>query len=135
MQVLNEINYGALADQALKNMTERVDVPDLKFFTVSVIIQRESGGNLAEILESIARLIRERFKLLGKIRALSAEGKLSAIILTGLPFFVVMALSIISPSYLPVLVEDPAGKMMVVLALCMMSVGVLVIKKMINIRV
>ena len=91
LRVMNEINYGASVDQALLNLTQRVDVPDLKFFTVSVIIQRESGGNLAEILESIARLIRERFKLQGKIKTLSAEGKLSAIILVGLPFFVVLA--------------------------------------------
>lgn len=135
LQVMNEINYGAPVEQALKNMTERVDVPDLKFFTVSVIIQRESGGNLAEILESIARLIRERFKLLGKIKALSAEGKLSAIILVALPFLVVLALSFMNPKYLPVLLEDSAGRIMVVIALCMMTAGILLIKKMINIRV
>ena len=135
MQVVNEINYGASVDQALKNMIDRVDVPDLRFFTVSVIIQRESGGNLAEILESIARLIRERFKLLGKIKALSAEGKLSAIILIALPFLVIFALSIMNPQYLPVLLEDTAGKIMVIVALCMMGTGILIIKKIINIKV
>ena len=124
-----------LSTRPFKNLTQRVDVPDLKFFTVSVIIQRESGGNLAEILESIARLIRERFKLQGKIKTLSAEGKLSAIILVGLPFFVVLALSIINPQYLPVLLQDPAGKVMVIVALCMMGLGILIIKKIINIRV
>ena len=135
MQVVNEINYGASVDQALKNMIDRVDVPDLRFFTVSVIIQRESGGNLAEILESIARLIRERFKLFGKIKALSAEGKLSAIILIALPFLVIIALSIMNPQYLPVLLEDTAGKIMVIVALCMMGTGILIIKKIINIKV
>jgi tight adherence protein B len=135
MRVMNEINYGAPVDQALKSMAQRVDVPDLKFFTVSVIIQRESGGNLAEILESIARLIRERFKLLGKIKALSAEGKLSGIILVALPFLVVLALSILNPKYLPVLVEDPAGRVMVITALCMMAFGIFLIRKLIQIRV
>jgi tight adherence protein B len=135
LRVMNEINYGSSVDQALLNLTQRVDVPDLKFFTVSVIIQRESGGNLSEILESIARLIRERFKLVGKIRALSAEGKLSAIILVGLPFFVVLALSVMNPQYLPILLEDTAGKLLVILALCMMGLGIYVIKKMIDIRV
>jgi tight adherence protein B len=135
LRVMNEINYGASVDQALLNLTQRVAVPDLKFFTVSVIIQRESGGNLAEILESIARLIRERFKLQGKIRTLSAEGKLSAIILVGLPFVVVLALSVFNPSYLPVLLRDPAGKMLVIIALCMMGFGMYVIKRLINIRV
>jgi tight adherence protein B len=135
MQTVNEINYGAPVDQALKNMTDRVDVPDLKFFTVSVIIQRESGGNLAEILESIARVIRERFKLLGRIKTLAAEGKLSAIILAALPFCIVLVLSIINPGYLPVLLEDTLGKIMVIIALCMIGAGIFVMKKMINITV
>jgi tight adherence protein B len=134
-RVMNEVNYGMPVDQALKNMAERVEVPDLKFFTVSVIIQRESGGNLAEILESIARLIRERFKLLGKIKALSAEGKLSAIILVALPFLVVLALSFINPGYLPYLLEDSAGKVMVITALCMMAFGIFLIRKLIRIQV
>lgn len=135
LRVMNEINYGASLDQALKNLTERVDLPDLAFFTVSVIIQRESGGNLAEILESIARLIRERFKLHGKIRALSAEGKLSAIILLALPFFVAFVLSIVNPGYLPVLIMDPVGRIIIIIALCMMGFGILVVRKIINIKV
>jgi tight adherence protein B len=135
MQVINEINFGSSIDQALKNMTARVDVPDLKFFTVSVIIQRESGGNLADILENIAHLTRERFKLLGKIKALSAEGRLSATILIALPFVVVFALSIINPGYLQGLVDDPAGRAFIVVALCMMGLGAAVIRKMVNIKV
>ncbi|MCK9228793.1 MAG: type II secretion system F family protein [Syntrophorhabdaceae bacterium] len=135
MQVLKEINFGASVDQALKNMTTRVDVPDLKFFTISVIIQRESGGNLADILQSIAHLMRERFKLLGKIKALSAEGKLSAIILIALPFVVVFALTILNPKYLQDLVQDAAGKVFIIIALCMMGLGVAIIRKIINIRV
>ena len=135
MQVLKEINFGASVDQALKNMTTRVDVPDLKFFTVSVIIQRESGGNLADILESIAHLIRERFKLLGKIKALSAEGRLSAIILIALPFVVVFVLTITSPQYLKGLTGDATGRVFIVIALCMMGLGVAIIRKIINIKV
>ncbi len=117
------------------NMINRIDVPDLRFFTVSVIIQKESGGNLADILESIARLMRERFKLLGRVRALSAEGKLSAIILAGLPFAVLLALSFMNPKYLDGLFNDPAGKIFVVFAAIMMAFGIIVIKKLINIRV
>ncbi len=85
-----QINLGVSVEQALKNLTSRVDCQDLKFLAVAIIIQRESGGNLTEILESIATLIRERFKLHGKVRALSAEGKLSAIILTALPFVITL---------------------------------------------
>ncbi|OPY83150.1 MAG: Bacterial type II secretion system protein F domain protein [Syntrophorhabdus sp. PtaU1.Bin153] len=134
-RVMNEINYGASVDQALKNMLLRVDLPDLKFFTVSVVIQRESGGNLAEILESIARLIRERFKLLGKIRALSAEGKLSGAILIGLPFIVAFILTLINREYMSSMTDDPMGKVIVIVALCMMATGAFMIKKMIDVRV
>ena len=135
LRVMNEVNYGSPVDQALKNLTHRIDVKDLTFFTVSVIVQRETGGNLAAILESIARLVRERFKLQGKIRALSAEGKLSAIILLGLPFIVALALSIINPTYLPVLLNDPLGRVLVVVALCMMGFGILMTRKIIDIKV
>jgi tight adherence protein B len=134
-RVLNEVNFGGSVEQALKNLVQRVDVPDLKFFTVSVIIQRESGGNLAEILETIARLIRERFKLRGRIKALSAEGKLSAVILIGLPFCIALALSIMNPLYLSVLFSDPIGRFLMVVALCMMALGIYVMRRIIDITV
>jgi tight adherence protein B len=130
-----QISLGVSMDQSLKNLTDRVDCRDLKFLAVSIIIQRESGGNLAEILESISRLIRERFKLKGKIRALSAEGKLSAIILTGLPFLVVAALLVTNGAYIRFLVEDPMGRILVLAALLMIAAGIFFIKKMIAIRV
>ncbi len=135
LRVMNEINYGSPMDQALKNLANRIDVKDLTFFTVSVIVQRETGGNLAAILESIARLVRERFKLQGKIRALSAEGKLSAIILLCLPFFVALVLFVINPKYLSVLQNDPIGKMLVIAALCMMGFGIVMTKKIIDVKV
>src|SRR5208283_1574049 len=76
-RTLDEINFGVSVGEALKNLTLRVDCPDLRFFVVSVSIQRESGGNLSEIIENIAHIVRERFKLMGKIRVLAAEGKMS----------------------------------------------------------
>jgi tight adherence protein B len=130
-----QINLGVGVEQALKNLASRVDCPDLKFFAVSVIIQRESGGNLAEILESISSLIRGRFKLRGKIRTLTAEGKLSAAILIGLPIFVALVLSFINPDYIRVLSTDPTGKLLVVAALIMMGLGVAWMKKMITLKV
>jgi tight adherence protein B len=130
-----QINFGVSSEQALKNLAGRVDCPDLKFFAVSVIIQRESGGNLAEILESISSLIRGRFKLRGKIRTLTAEGKLSAAILIGIPFFVALALSFINPEYIRVLFADPTGKMLVAAALIMMGLGIAWMKKMITLKV
>jgi len=102
---------------------------------VSVLIQRETGGNLAEILDSIGRLIRERFKLKGRVRTLSAEGRLSAIILVALPIFVAMALSIMNPSYISILATDPIGKLLVFIALIMMVLGIFFIKRLVGIRV
>ena len=134
-RTLNEINFGVSAGDAMKNLADRVDCPDLKFFVMSVIIQRETGGNLAEILENIARLIRERFKLQGRIRVLSAEGKLSAVILIAIPFVVALVLSFLNPRYINTLFVDPIGKGMVGFAIAMMIMGIVVMKKMIVIKV
>jgi len=134
-KTLDEVNFGVGVDQAMKNLAHRVTCPDLQFFVVSVIIQRETGGNLAEILEKIASLVRERFKLYGKVRALSAEGKLSAIILLSLPPFIAIYMAMVSPDYVSLLVKDPIGIALLVSAVCMMFAGLVVMKRMINIRV
>jgi tight adherence protein B len=134
-KTLDEINFGVGVDQAMKNLAHRVDCPDLQFFVVSVIIQRETGGNLAEILEKIASLVRERFKLYGKVRTLAAEGKLSAIILIALPFLIAFYFFVIQPEYIGLLFQDPIGIAMLVGASIMMSIGVFVMRKMIQIRV
>jgi len=134
-KTLTQINLGVSQPDALRSLSERIECPDLKFFVISVIIQRQSGGNLAEILENISYLIRERFKLRGRVRALAAEGKFSAMILIALPFFIVTVLSIMSPAYVSVLITDHIGRIMIVLCLVMMCIGVLVMKKIITIKV
>ncbi len=134
-RTIAQINLGVSIEQALKNLAQRVDCPDVKFFAVSVIIQRESGGNLAEILESIGSLIRGRFKLRGRIRTLTAEGKLSAAILTAIPFLVALALSFVNPEYITILSTEPTGRMLVVIALIMMGLGIAWMKKMITLKV
>jgi len=134
-KTLNEINFGIEVPEALRNLSRRISCPDLKFFIISVIIQRETGGNLAEILENLGLLIRERFKLLGRIRVLSAEGKFSAIVLIALPFFVVIALSVMNPQYIRVLFNDSLGKFLVTSSLIGMGIGIAVMKKMVRIRV
>ena len=134
-KTLNEINFGVGVGEALKNLPNRVDCRDLKFFVISVILQRETGGNLAEILENISRLIRERFKLQGRVASLAAEGKLSAIILTALPFLVAFALSIINPGYLGTLLTDPIGKILIAFGILMMVMGIFMMKRMIKIEV
>jgi len=99
------------------------------------VIQRETGGNLAEILENIARIIRERFKLHGRIRILAAEGKLSAIILTGLPFITAFVLLFANPQYIQILAKDPIGRVLAGLGLSLMALGIFSMKKMIAIKV
>lgn len=134
-QTLDEINFGISVPDALKNLSSRIDCPDLKYFVVSVILQRETGGNLAEIIESIAYLIRERFKLHGRVRVLAAEGKLSATILLILPFFIVLALRFINPELINTLFTDPIGRGIVAAGAFWMIIGVLVMKRIIAIRV
>ena len=134
-KALDEINFGVSVPDALKNLADRVDSPDLKYFVVSVIIQREAGGNLAEIMDKIGHIIRERFKLRGKIRVLSAEGRITAVILTAIPFLVIIALHFINPNYIHTLLTEPAGRIISAVAGFMMLTGILVMKRLIRIKV
>lgn len=109
----DEVNYGVSLHDALMNLVTRVPVQDLRYFVIAVLIQRETGGNLAELLDSIAALIRERFKLFDKVRVLSAEGRLSAWILGLLPFGTAAVMALLNREFLSVLWEDPAGIRMV----------------------
>jgi tight adherence protein B len=134
-QTLDEINFGVSVSDALTNLAMRLDSPDMRYFVVSVIIQRSTGGNLAEILNNIAHLIRERIKFQGKIRVLSAEGRLSAVILIALPFVIALALHFLNPNYLNVLLTEPVGRIMAGATVIMMILGALVMKKVITIEV
>ncbi|MXN73769.1 pilus assembly protein TadB [Burkholderia sp. 4701] len=131
----DEINYGVSLHDALMNLATRVPVRDLRYFVIAVLIQRETGGNLAELLDSIAALIRERFKLFDKIRVLSAEGRMSAWVLGLLPFATAGAMMVLNPEFLAVLWQDPAGIKMVATTLVSMAFGVLWMRRIIRIRV
>ncbi|MEN8212064.1 MAG: type II secretion system F family protein, partial [Thermodesulfobacteriota bacterium] len=106
---LDEINFGVSVPDALKGLTERIDCSEVKYFVIAVIIQRETGGNLAELIESLAHIIRERFKFDGKVKILTAEGRLSAVILVGLPILIGVWLQISNPDYIKPLFTDPIG--------------------------
>lgn len=134
-RAVDEIGLGMDVPDALKNLSARVESLDMKFFVTSLIVQRETGGNLAEIIESISQLIRKRFELQGRIKALSAEGKLSAYILFGLPMVIALAIYILNPGYMALLWTDPMGRSMVNGGLVMMVIGLAVTKKMIAIKV
>jgi tight adherence protein B len=133
--VFDEINYGVSMNDALLNMVNRVPVDDLRYFVIAVLIQREAGGNLAEILGSISGIIRERLKLLGKVRVLSAEGRLSAWILGVLPFAILALLSVLDPGYISVFWKDPAGTQLAAGALTMMLLGILWMRKVVRIHI
>ena len=133
--LFDETNYGVPQQEALLRLADRVPVADLGYFVVAVIIQRESGGNLAELLDNIASVVRARLKLLGQVRTLSAEGRLSAQILIALPFATGALINIITPAFMAVLWTDPVGIRLVGGALFIMALGVLWMRKIIRIRV
>ena len=131
----DEINYGIGMNDALQNLAIRVPLTDLRYFVIAVLIQRESGGNLAEILCNISKIIRDRLKLYAQIRVLSAEGKMSAWVLGLLPFAVGSVISILNPKYMHALFTDPVGIKMVSVAAVMIVVGIIWMRNIIRIRV
>lgn len=133
--VFDEINYGISVQDALNNLSARIPSTDIRYFVISVLIQRETGGNLAELLGNLSKLIRERLKLLGTVKVLSAEGRLSAQILTLLPFALALVIHLINPKFMSVLWTDPAGLKMIGAAMMMMVVGVYWMWRIIKIRV
>jgi tight adherence protein B len=133
--LFDEVNYGVTLQDALLNLVSRVPSTDLQYFVIAVLIQRESGGNLAELLDNISSIVRARLKLMGQIRTLSAEGRLSAWILGLLPFCTAVLINIVNPGFMKVLWEDPIGPNLIAGALMLMAFGVWWMRKIIRIRV
>jgi tight adherence protein B len=133
--LFNEQNLGAPLDVALHNFTVRVPLLDARFFASSVLLQKQTGGNLSEILSRLAYVIRERFRLKGQVKAASAHGRLTATILTMLPIATMIGLLGIAPGYLQTMASDDDGKWMIAGALAAQILGNFSIKKIINIKV
>lgn len=131
----DEQNLGLDVKEALINLTERVDSLDLKFFVTAVIIQRETGGNLAEIMESIARIIRERFRILGDVKSRTAHGRLTGMILSILPIALGIIFTMIAPNYMLTFFRDPIGQMLLIVCVVMQIVGFFWIRRVIAIKV
>ena len=134
-RAFDEISMGVSLPEALQNMTERLDCVDLRFFVTSVLVQRETGGNLAEIIDSLATLIRKRFELQLRVKALSAEGRFSAIILFFLPIVTAVILYKMNPEYMSTLFTDPMGQNMLMVGSFMMVSGAIIMKRMVAIKV
>lgn len=133
--VHDEVNFGVSLEQALGHLSERVPLTDLRYFVVAVLIQRESGGNLTEILSNLSRLVRERLKLFARVRVLSSEGRLSAWVLGVMPFALAALLNIFNPKFMSVMWTDPIGIAITQYLLVLMAIGVLVLVKIVKIRV
>lgn len=130
-----EINYGVPMNEALHNLAVRVPLTDLRYLVIAVLIQRESGGNLAEVFGNISRLIRARLKLLSQVRVMSAEGRMSAWILGLLPLGVMLMMTLSNPAYVRVLWTDPIGVKLMWYAFGVAMFGVLWMRKLIRIHI
>jgi tight adherence protein B len=134
-RVYEEQNLGIALEEAMRNMTERVPNLDLRFFVTSVAIQRQTGGDLAEILDKIGYVIRERYRILGQVKALTAEGRLSGVVLIALPFVLFLVMLHLKPDYVAVLWTDRDGIRWSIYALLLQVAGAAVIKKIVDIKV
>jgi tight adherence protein B len=134
-RVYDEQNLGIPLEETLKAMCDRVPNLDLKFFVTSVAIQRQTGGDLAEILDRIGHVIRERFKILGQVKALTAEGRLSGVVLIAMPIGLFLLMLWMKPDYVRLLWTDPMGIKMSVAAIVLVLIGSYAIKKIVDIKV
>ncbi len=134
-RVFEEQNLGIPLEEALDNMTDRIPNLDLRFFATAVVLQRQTGGDLAEILDKIGYIVRERFKIWGQVQALTGEGRLSGIVLLALPPALFLAVYRLNPDYVMPLFTDPMGRQMLAAGVIMQLLGAVVIRKIINIKV
>lgn len=130
-----EQNLGLSVKLALENLTQRMPILDLKLCVTAVLIQRETGGNLAEILEKVAYTIRERFRIMGDLKTLTTSSRLSAWLLCGLPIFVAVAVTVMNPDYMSVLWKDPRGHYLIAAALTLQITGMLIVRKILKIKI
>ncbi len=134
-QLYEEQKFGMPVRDALMNLTERVPLVDVKFFVTAVMLQRETGGNLAEILDNLSYVIRERFKIQRQVRVYTAQGRLTMALLMGMPPIIVAVMLVLNPGFIRPLFADPIGHALVVGGITLQTVGYFVIRKIIRIQV
>jgi tight adherence protein B len=134
-QLFEEQKFGMPVRDALMNLTERVPLVDVKFFVTAVMLQRETGGNLAEILDNLSYVIRERFKIQRQVRVHTAQGRMTMAVLMGMPPIVVAVLQVFSPDFVRPLFSDPIGHALLVASIGLQTIGYFVIRKIIKIQV
>jgi len=134
-KLFEEQKFGLPVRDALMNLAERVPLVDVKFFVTAVMLQRETGGNLAEILDNLSYVIRERFKIMRQVRVYTAQGRLTMMLLMGLPPVIVITMLMTSPAFIRPLFSDPIGHFLVVAGIVLQTLGYFVIRKIIRIQV
>jgi tight adherence protein B len=133
--LFEEQKFGLPVRDAMLNLAERVPLVDVKFFVTAVLLQRETGGNLAEILDKLSYVIRERFKILRQVRVYTAHGRITMAILMGLPFALGGAMAVMNPEFMKPLFRDPIGHLMIAASLLMQTMGFFLIRRIIRIKV
>ena len=134
-QLFEEQKFGMPVRDALMNLTDRMPLVDVKFFVTAVMLQRETGGNLAEILDNLSYVIRERFKIQRQVRVYTAQGRLTMALLMGMPPIIVVVMLVLNPSFIQPLFRDPIGHTLLVAGITLQTVGYFVIRKIIRIQV
>lgn len=131
----DEQSFGLPFREAMLNLSRRTPVPDLQFLVTAILVQRETGGNLAQILDKTSHVIRERVRVAGQVRIRTAQGRFTGWVLTGLPFVVFIGMNFLHPGYGQILFEDPNGRLWVEIAAVCMAVGVIAIRRIVNLKV
>lgn len=134
-KLYEEQKFGLPVRDALMNLAERVPLVDVKFFVTAVMLQRETGGNLAEILDNLSYVIRERFKIQRQVRVFTAQGRLTMLLLMGMPPLIVVVMLLTNPTFIRPLFKDPIGHALVVVGITLQTIGYFVIRKIIRIQV
>jgi len=132
--VYDHQNFGMPMEDALKRLAERMPLLDVRFFVTAVLTQRDAGGNLAEILENITSVIRDRFKVKRQVRVVTAHARISGLVLAGMPPACALVVSVIAPSHMKILFTDPLGIRMVIVAIVLQILGALMIRKLVDIE-
>jgi tight adherence protein B len=130
----DEQSFGLPFREAMLNLSRRMPVPDLQFLVTAILVQKETGGNLAQILDKTSHVLRERIRVIGQMRIRTAQGRLTGGVLMGLPFVIFIGMNVLNPGYGRALFETPLGQKMVTYAAIMMVIGILMIRKIVNVR-
>jgi tight adherence protein B len=134
-RTFEEQNFGLPMREAMTNLAERIPIADLQFLVTAILVQKETGGNLVEILEKTASVLRERLRLKGQLAIYTAQGRLTGWILAGMPFFIFIGMNILNPKYGRVLLDDPFGRQLIYTGLALMVVGGYIIRRIVDVKV